>query len=152
MHLEYDHAVNRFRARWHRTADSLDKVDYKAHLTPYLIYFWNWRTGDIAIYNATIDTVTQHQTHKLDSSSSLDAMDPLDPPYEHLQIEIFGDRKIFGMADKSGVELWCFNPNFVPDELEMRRKLKRNVVFCLMLYLPGSIEIVHFRGKSARSS
>ena len=30
-------------------------------------------------------------------------------------VKPFGDQEVFGLAGDGGVELWFFNPNFVPD-------------------------------------
>ena len=27
----------------------------------------------------------------------------------------FGDREVFGVATKDGIQFWFFNPNFTPD-------------------------------------
>ena len=35
--------------------------------------------------------------------------------HTYAPLHFFGDREVFGMASEDGIQLWFFNPNFIPD-------------------------------------
>ncbi|KAL1997088.1 hypothetical protein VTN49DRAFT_7953 [Thermomyces lanuginosus] len=132
IHLEYDYAADRLNVRWIRTADLLNLADFKIYLTPYLIYFCTSETSQVAVYNATTSTVTLHQIQIRRRSSNW-ILQKFRKTGDQRFVKVFGDREVFGLANEAGVELWFFNPNFVPNERELEC-LKRS-----MLYFPTNI-------------
>lgn len=86
-----------------------------AALTPHIIYRPILQHGRLAVYNTANETVTlhwyQHHAREMDLLISL-ASARADKQFRY---GFFSDREVFVLASKDGLQLWFFNPDFVPD-------------------------------------
>lgn len=95
-------------------------------LAPHIYYIWvPWYRG-IAVCNAATGTTTVHR-YQLDirEVSAKNLLGARPPPSSRMReytgrlmsgcFTPFGDREVFGMASYDGIQLWFFNPDFVPD-------------------------------------
>lgn len=46
-----------------------------------------------------------------------------DLPFSPFYLNVFGDREVFGLANRAGLELWFFNPDFAPNKQTLARRL-----------------------------
>ncbi|KAL1974023.1 hypothetical protein VTN31DRAFT_5583 [Thermomyces dupontii] len=122
MHLEYDYSVDRLSVRWIREPLFSGIIyDFSACLTPNLVYRFSTMTGQVAAYNATTGTVTRRSVwfpgnHVLGNRPSLGSnlQWQTEILFDRPQA-VFGDCEVFGLVNDSGIQLWFFNPSFVPD-------------------------------------
>lgn len=128
IYLVYDHGADELSVKWRRTEDDIDSISTKTYLTPNLIHLWNWNSGRVNAYNVPAGTVAVHNVREQCSSWTCvlrewckDWADDQPP------VAISGDREVFCFSNEIGIELWFFNPNFVPDPLELERKLSRSI-------------------------
>lgn len=136
IHLEYDHSDDRLGLRWIHSAESTDvSVDRSAFLTRHLVYR-STMTRQIAVCNATTGTVALHSC-PLRLAADVFMVRTWWKPLQHRTsnplFRVSGDREVVGLANDAGVELWLFNPNFVPDlnpdgyhSMTVRRKWARS--------------------------
>lgn len=131
--LIYDHAIQRLSLRWF---DSTEPITDRAGqpgggpcLAPLLKYGWMSEHKGIAVWNAATGTTTLHgyQLDFREVSAHKRLAAPLPPPSSDVWarrfaaffmdscLSPFGDHEVFGMASDDGIQLWFFNPNFVPD-------------------------------------
>lgn len=129
MHLVYDYAVDQLSIRWIECAEPINQdtaeIDW-APLTPYIFYRLHKADGRLAIYDAINGKATLHSLDELGIREvHADGMCDCEPvaPWARRGAANswsgtwvpFGDREVFGLAGKCGVQLCFFNPDFVPD-------------------------------------
>ena len=128
MDLVYDHAIDKLVLRWSDKALPI-KTTEAANLcglvipyiiTPYMTYQWIYTLNRLDICNAAKGTTTlrpyQLDIREVRTRDVFRNPQPhwiLDP--EHPRMLPFGDREVFGLVSYDGIQLWFFNPNFVPD-------------------------------------
>lgn len=123
LHLMYDYAVDELSARLIEFPPLAAKAfNYPACLTPDVVYYWTYEPiNRPAVYDA-VNGITTLLPFDLDDKDSLGrwinggaqaVFGRSDP-----RIVPFGDNEVFGLAapsDLGGLEIWFFNPRFVPD-------------------------------------
>lgn len=130
LYLTYDHVVDRISVRWLDCAEPIKNhigcPCYGIPLAPHIYYRWTSLRGGIAVCDAATDMVTVHP-YQLDSREiyirhRLSSPPPPSSDRDYFTSFImsfclvpFGDREVFGTASKDGMQLWFFNPDFVPD-------------------------------------
>lgn len=127
-HFSYDYAVDQLSLRWIDCIEPANDFIFVAlcgFLTPYIAYRWAQQLRSIAIYNAATGSTTLHayqlDIHEISTRNLLGARlpPPSRPNGEHIRgnsvLISFGDREVFGLASDDGMQLWFFNPDFVPD-------------------------------------
>ncbi|KAL1997556.1 hypothetical protein VTN49DRAFT_87 [Thermomyces lanuginosus] len=118
LHLIYDYTADELRARWIECA-GLHREPYNfnrpAILTPNFTYYFALNIKQPAVYNVPSSTTTL-LPDKLDTRvvAGSESLQGRFAPFFHS----FGDQEVFGLAGEGGVQLWFFNPNFVPDLLD----------------------------------
>ncbi|KAL1995419.1 hypothetical protein VTN49DRAFT_1606 [Thermomyces lanuginosus] len=107
MCLEYDHAVDRLSVRC--ANDDLARN---------IVYCYFDGTRNVAVCDAAAGKVTLHPVrfrgNRIIRIRTVSNSRPRDP-YNAAYFTTFGDREVFGLANKHGIQLWFFNPSFVPD-------------------------------------
>ncbi|KAL1973755.1 hypothetical protein VTN31DRAFT_5315 [Thermomyces dupontii] len=113
IYYEYDYTIDRLDVRWIDRADAIVRwglIYRSVFLTRNLVYRFLPQTKEIVVYNVSTGAETlqsligeQGQKH------------PLICETDSREFNVFGDREVFGVTNKIGVELWFFNPNFAPD-------------------------------------
>ncbi|KAL1992106.1 hypothetical protein VTN49DRAFT_4138 [Thermomyces lanuginosus] len=101
LDLLYDYTSDRFSVRFNSYIPRASVImDQPLHtfLTPHIVYSWDKLPEPFEIFNSETDTTIK-----------LPRILPFDSP------RLFGDREVFGMASEDGIQLWFFNPNFIPD-------------------------------------
>ena len=118
IHLEYDYSDDRLNVRWIHCAESTDvSMDRSAFLTRHLVYR-STMTRQVAICNATTGAVTLHSCPlrlATDGFMVRTWWEALQHRTRNQLFHVCGDREVVGLANDAGVELWLFNPNFVPN-------------------------------------
>lgn len=114
MHLEYDYAADRLSVR--KVRDCFNNYSSSAYLLPNLVYRSSTKTGrcQVSVFNATTGEVTLHSVQSSTSLNSFPQQKWGAASGNPLEV-VFGDREVFGWANDTGVQLWFFNPRFVPD-------------------------------------
>ena len=98
IHLEYDYAVDRLSVQWIRSDLPFDNVGkWSIYLAPYLTYRFTYETAQPAVYDATTGIAARDLVNRAPKFNSA-----------------FGDSEVFGLGGDDGVQLWFFNPKFVP--------------------------------------
>lgn len=133
MLMTYDYAVDRLSLRWINSAKPiLDTINVPCEsipLTPHIYYRWTNAQKGVAVCNAAAFTggttaTTIVHPYLLDERefSLCDAWSDASadrPPYfaQYITIGVksFGDREVYGVASDDGMQLWFFNPAFVPE-------------------------------------
>ena len=118
----YDHSIDKLSLRWIDHALPLRTTYFRdlcEHLTPYIVHQWNCYLNRIDVRNVAYGTTTMHP-YQLDlrenrtrelwhqhirQSNTEDEIPPL---------RLSGDREILCLCSHDGMQLWFFNPNFVP--------------------------------------
>ena len=127
IHFLYIHAIDELSARWIE-CNSLHKDNSRLNpffiLSPNTVYYWAQKVRKPAVYDTANGTTTL-PLYQLDSrvfakrkmydSWLRNGNQPESEDMELGKIEPFGDQEVFGLAGVGGVELWFFNPNFIPD-------------------------------------
>lgn len=131
MILSYNYATDRLSVRWIACAESIKHNEVPGRcisLTSDISYRWAHLHKGIAIHNAATGVATLH-LYQLDKRE-IRACKLLDPHVRKepgrvgswttcfdspASLRPFGDREVFGLASDDGVQLWFFNPDFVPD-------------------------------------
>lgn len=123
--LEYDYAVDQLTVRW-IDCEAIYK-EALCHGSAYpsrnLVYRYDSETCNVVIYNATTGTVTLHPVQFGPNRMNWARSSSISTPrgratrdnYVPRYLRVFGDREVFGLANRSGVQLWFFNHNFAPD-------------------------------------
>lgn len=128
IHLEYNYAADRLNVRKIDCAESTNEktkfsITSHADLSGQLAYHYIKDTRDIVIQDATAGKATLHpvlasRNDVIQAPTSPDfkpqrwgARNTFSPVYS----AAFGDREVFGLVNRAGVQLWFFNPNFTPD-------------------------------------
>lgn len=128
MDLIYDYAIDKLSFRWNDCMQPSIKdlpSNCSVFVTPHTVYNWSFLRQEIEIFNDDDQTTTaqpyqpdfrENSVRVISSNlfffdfTAIMASDRAD-----LYLRPFGDREVFGMASEDGVQLWFFNPNFVPD-------------------------------------
>lgn len=117
MHLMYDYATDKLSGRWfeyvnhHGQSPKLER-HHPVILTPGIVYYWAEDIRQPVIYDVASGRTTRPR-YQLDDRMLCSKKDS---PF----FQPFGDQEVFGIAGEGGIELWFFNPNFVPDFLDGR--------------------------------
>lgn len=123
----YDHTVDRLNVRWIKCTVPINKFAFLGScgsVTPHIIYRWVHQLKGIGVYNAATGAATVHpyqlDTREISARSLLANLPPPGRPMDNKDIirfslQPFGDREVFGVASEDGMQLWFFNPDFVPD-------------------------------------
>ena len=129
IRLTYDHAVDRLDLRWISCTKPINDFAVPGRcdsLAPHIIYRYAVQHRGIVVYDAISGVATVHPYHlhagevvprrlfgaHLPVPGRQAPMTEFMPFYTHWS---FGDREVFGVATRDGIQLWFFNPNFVPD-------------------------------------
>lgn len=129
LYLMYDYAVDRLSLSWidcTKPINDFVPMDRCNSLTPHIIYRWSVQLRGVVVYNVTSGTATVHpyQLHAREVITRNMLGAGLPPPPCILSVaeilrfskhKSFGDREVFGLATYDGIQLWFFNPAFVPD-------------------------------------
>ena len=129
MHLMYDYKVDRLSVHWIECKEPINKLSWYmgkcGSLTPYITYRWAHQLRGIGIYSALTGTATV-QPYQLDQRevSVRSLLGPSLPPPSHpmspedlriSSLKVFGDREVVCVASSEGIQLWFFNPDFLPN-------------------------------------
>lgn len=128
VHITYDRAVDKLNVRWIKGAKLTDKfvfLDCCNFLTSHIAYHWSEPHKKLVIYDASDGTWTM-KSYQLDirefgARRLLSPRRPRQNPYRRITSDgsrpliCFGNRDIFGVESYDGLQLWIFNPNFVPN-------------------------------------
>lgn len=123
--LIYDHAIDKLRVRWTSLQPQIYDLGLPlcALLTPNLVYHWNPRFLWLEICDADNQTRIQHpcplDIREVETCKGLrnwpvrEDESPLfsSRPY----LNPLGDREVVGLASEDGIQMWFFNPHFVPN-------------------------------------
>lgn len=124
LQLEYDYAVDRFSVRQIHCAEPVTgEVRYNgtSYVTSDLVYRFHTKAAQIVIYNAATGKATLHPTSdviRLQVSTSWILQQLREKPSHSFwpgRVYLFGDREVFGLANRTGVHLWFFNPSFASE-------------------------------------
>lgn len=128
MHLMYNYANDQLSLRWLCSPDPINELTLyggAAFLGPYVTYLWAHQLRGVAIYNAFNGSITSrpYQLHNRElsvrDSLGADLMPPSRPmrwaEFRDPSLECIGDQEVCGVFSNDGVQLWFFNPDFVPD-------------------------------------
>ena len=145
--LIYNHAFEKLNLRWIDHILPLKRgyfINECEHLTPYLAYQYNNVLKGLDICNTTNGTriilpyqldirevTTLELLHESECQPKIDRDDDDDDDeLEDLELEdeephalLFGDQEVLCLANYDGVQLWFFNPDFIPDLPELERFL-----------------------------
>lgn len=127
LHIMYDYAVDRLSFRWIDCAYPITELVLLScgSPTPHIIYRWAHQLRGVAIHNADTGTISvrlyQLDVHEVGVRNLLGA--DLPPPSRPIGFfdlldcasQCFGDREVIGMPSEDGIQLWFFNPDFLPD-------------------------------------
>lgn len=122
--LIYEPAIDKLSVRWnwfHPDISSRASC-HSAFLSPNIVYHWNRKHNCLEIIDDYNQTRNRHP-HRFDIrevKTSIGFRKPLGRVESMLHdyrptLEAFGDREVFGLASDDGVQIWFFNPHFVPD-------------------------------------
>lgn len=128
LQLTYDYAVDELSLRWINYVEPIGELFVWSRfdsLGPDLIYRWaQWLRG-VIIYDAAAGTTTvrPYQLDIREARTHIKFSPP--PPCQHpmgdsdpddcLRMVCSGDREVLCVVSDDGVQLWFFNPDFVPD-------------------------------------
>lgn len=130
FYLEYNHSVDKLNVRSIHCCEPPGLHYYEvsgARLTRDLFYSFSRKKADyVAVYDASTGKATWHSVRVSTGTSprsipeqSWEESVPYWSEYAYYgfpnKYEVFGDREVFGFAGTHGVELWFFNPDYVPD-------------------------------------
>lgn len=123
MDLVYDYASDKLSLQW---VDRRPRIDTRWTwdlLTPYISYEWDGYTNQLYIYDTTNGTTAMRSRHidvpevyesellhehgRQSNQLIIEGRDP--------GMQLFGNREVLCLAGDNVVQLWFFNPNFVPD-------------------------------------
>lgn len=125
-HLEYDYATDRLSARWIDLTEPAygNTQDRSVYLTQNLVYRHIKKGPQVVVYNTSTDVTSVH-SDQLRNTSVIRVHGPSSSQRVRREEDqypfVFGDREVFGFANSSGIQLWFFNPNFVPSRQIMER-------------------------------
>lgn len=120
----YDPAVGKLSVRWNWFRPEIPSHDshHSAFLNHNIVYHWNRKDNCLEIYNDDNQTTTRlpHYLDIREIKTSMGFKRPLGRVRSVLhddepRLLAFGDREVFGLASDDGVQIWFFNPRFVPD-------------------------------------
>lgn len=132
MDLMYDYAIDKLSLRWNDEALPIETTDSTEFceliiphmITPYITYQWIHHLNRFDICNAADGTITLHP-YQLDIREvrTCDKVIPNSRPRARFGTELseqprmlpLGDREVFALVSYDGIQLWFFNPNFVPN-------------------------------------
>lgn len=127
IHLTYDHAADRLSTRW---IDSVERIAITGwgrtnYPVPYLIYRWAEQPKGILVCNALTGTMTvrpyQLDIREVSARDQFSVTSPRahmmrsDEDRDSFPLGWCGDRAVLCVASDDGLQLWFFNPDFVPD-------------------------------------
>lgn len=127
LQVMYDYKVDRLSARWIKCSVPINKFAFLGScgsVTPHIIYRWVHQLRGIGVYNAATGKATVHpyqfHTGEVNARSLLANLPPPSRPMDskdimRFSLQPFGDREVFGVASEDGMQLWFFNPDFVPE-------------------------------------
>lgn len=132
LRLTYDYATDCLSLHWIHCAKPINDVALRGRcnsLAPHIIYRWAVQHRGIVIYDVAADTATVHpyQFHAGEVITRQFICALLPPSPHEIRLEpltnlkffsthwFFGDREVFGVGTRDGIQLWFFNPDFVPD-------------------------------------
>lgn len=116
MDLTYDHAIDELSLRCISNPWPAYCFDW-ALLTPYISYQWNEHYGNkVNICNFADGSLIVHP-YRLDFREVKTGKEWREFGWDDqiTPLKSFGDREVFGIVSLDGIQLWCFNPNFIPD-------------------------------------
>lgn len=107
----YDYAVDELSARWIECA-CLYREPHKfyspAILAPNIVYYYALDINQPAVYDVVSSTTTL-------LPDKLDERVAAGRTWLEGHLQSFGDQEVFGLSSDGGIELWFFNPKFLPD-------------------------------------
>lgn len=123
--LIYDHAIDKLTVRWTSLPPQIYDLEVPlcAFLTPNIVYHRNPKFLSLEICDAENETRSQHpcplDIREVDTLKRFQAWrlreghSPIfrSRPY----LEPLGDREVVCLPGHEGVQIWFFNPRFVPD-------------------------------------
>lgn len=122
MDLMYDYTGDKLSFQWIDHPLPLDSWSWDM-LTPYITYEWNSRVSRLDIYNTTNGTTTmnsrQIDIREVCSSELLHEhshQSNIEDGIAHVQLA--GNSEVLCLASDEIIQLWFFNPKFVPDLLD----------------------------------
>lgn len=119
--LIYDYTLDKLSARWGASEFSKSIRNFGLYqiLTPYIAYQWNITQRQIEITDVANNTATLHpyqpEVREMGTRRTLWHWKRLGYRPELIYIILFGNCEVFGLLGYDGIQLWFFNPNFVPD-------------------------------------
>lgn len=122
MDLVYDHTVDKLAVRYDPTQSfkSYHDLNFYQTLTPYISYQWNSSFRQLEITNVANGTITMRSYQP--DVREVKTLRELQQPQRQMSIDFygpplfpFGDREVLGLVSCDGIQLWFFNPSFVPD-------------------------------------
>lgn len=116
IHLTYDRAVDQLSVRLINCIES--RVGFHTFLASFLTYYWAKEPREVLVYNALSGTMNV-RPYQLDIREvHLRSYFCTSSPYARSRRNDFnccGDREVYCMAGADGMQLWFFNPDFLPD-------------------------------------
>lgn len=118
LDLMYDHAIDELSLRWvdYTLPYTSDRGNLCEQITPYMTFQWNDPPNRLHFSNTAngrrimlpyemdiVETQTRRLLHEYRRQGT-------EPP-----MLLIGDREVICVANYDGIQLWLFNPNFVPD-------------------------------------
>ncbi|KAL1996343.1 hypothetical protein VTN49DRAFT_108 [Thermomyces lanuginosus] len=122
MDLVYDHAVDKLAIRYDCTQSfkSIHDLNFYQTLTPYIAYQWNSSVRKLEITNVASGTITMRPYQP--DVREVRTLRALQQPQRQASIDFygpplfpFGDSEVLGLVSYDGIQLWFFNPSFLPD-------------------------------------
>lgn len=127
MHLTYDYAIDRLSLRWIDFIEPISVNEYSKRfgsVAPDIIYRWAKQYKGIMVHNVSTGTAIT-QPYELCSwevnagillgTNSQRPKDFTRGPDCIFPSKCCRDNEVYCVAGNDGVQLWFFNPNFVPD-------------------------------------
>lgn len=119
----YDYAIDKLVIRCIDCPAPIDRISFAGYpyefLTPSISYQWNSHLCQLQIINFANDTSTmrpyQLHTREVRTRQWLNEHKHQSELKEGDHLGLFGNREVFGLISSYGIQLWFFNPKFVPD-------------------------------------
>lgn len=127
MHIIYDHAEDRLSLRWIDCVEPVTVSEYSRRfgsVAPNIVYRWATKLKGIMVYNAATGatTVRPYELDAREVSADIllgaESPRPRDFTRGHdctFPSKCCRDSEVYCVVGNDGVQLWFFNPDFVPD-------------------------------------